>query len=110
MIPQRISMRACFKLSILAGEKNYRATFSITPCKTICLKLISAEEVNIPSTDLSNKFEFDTLKIRKLKYKDKFYEVNLRLTDSENLLFEVINSNLTSSSDISINLVDCGRT
>ena len=82
---------------LTAGEKNYRATFSITPCKTICLKLISAEEVNIPSTDLSNKFEFDTLKIRKLKYKDKFYEVNLRLTDSENLLFEAINSNLTSS-------------
>ena len=82
---------------LIAGEKNYRATFSITPCKTICLKLISAEEVNIPSTDLSNKFEFDTLKIRKLKYKDKFYEVNLRLTDSENLLFEAINSNLTSS-------------
>ena len=82
---------------LIAGEKNYRATFSITPCKTICLKLISAEEVSIPSTDLSNKFEFDTLKIRKLKYKDKFYEVNLRLTDSENLLFEAINSNLTSS-------------
>ena len=82
---------------LIAGEKNYRAAFSITPCKTICLKLISAEEVNIPSTDLSNKFEFDTLKIRKLKYKDKFYEVNLRLTDSENLLFEAINSNLTSS-------------
>ena len=45
---------------LTAGEKNYRATFSITPCKTICLKLISAEEVNIPSTDLSNKFEFDS--------------------------------------------------
>jgi len=82
---------------LIAGEKNYRATFSITPCKTICLKLISAEEVSIPSTDLSNKFEFDTLKIRKLKYKDKFYEVNLRLTDSGNFLFEAINSNLTSS-------------
>ena len=82
---------------LTAGEKNYSATFSIVACKTLCLKLISAEEVNIPSTDLSNKFEFNMLRIRKLKYKDKFYEINLRLTDSENLLFEVINSTLTSS-------------
>ena len=37
---------------LTAGEKNYRATFVITPCKTTCLKLISAEEVNIPSTCL----------------------------------------------------------
>ena len=70
MIPQRISTRAYFRLSILPqAKKNYRATFNITPCRTICLKLTSAEEVNIPSTDLSNKFEFDTLKIKKLKYK-----------------------------------------
>ena len=82
---------------LTAGEKKYRATFSIVACKTLCFKLISAEEVNIPSTDLSNKFEFDMLEIRKLEYKNKFYEINLRLTDSENLLFEVINSKLTSS-------------
>ena len=82
---------------LVAGEKNYRATFSIVPCEKICLKLISAEEVTIPWTNLSNRFEFDTLKIRKLEYQNKIYEINLKLTDSENLLFEVIDSNLTSS-------------
>ena len=51
----------------------------------------------MPSTELSNEFVFGTLKIKKLFYENKVYEVELELIDPTSLLFEVVKSNSTSS-------------
>ena len=82
---------------LFADGNSYQAVFDIAPCATVCLKLRSANEIKIPSTNLSNKFESDTLTIKKLPYKNKVYELDLKLIDSKNLLFEVVKSDLTSS-------------
>ncbi len=82
---------------LAADGKSYRASFNLTECSTICLKLISADQIDMPSTELSNEFVFGTLKIKKLLHENKVYEVELELIDPTSLLFEVVKSNLTSS-------------
>ena len=80
-----------------AGNKSYQAFFQLTPCATLCLKVVSAEEVSLPKPTISNSFSDNVLKIEKLEFDGKMYELDLNLIDSKKLIFEVSNSSLTSS-------------
>lgn len=80
-----------------AGNKSYQAFFQLSPCGTLCLKLISADEISLPDTTLSNSFSQSVLKIKKLEFDGKMYELDLKLIDAKELIFEVSNSSLTSS-------------
>ena len=51
----------------------------------------------MPHTDSSNSFKSDLLRINKLSYANRVYRVDLKLIDSENLIFEATNSSLTPS-------------
>ena len=51
----------------------------------------------MPHTDSSNSFKSDLLRINKLPFANRVYKVDLKLIDSENLIFEATNSSLTPS-------------
>lgn len=80
-----------------AGDKNYRASFQLSPCATVCLKLISASETDLPASPLASNFSESVLSIKKLTFGDQMYELDLKLIDSQSLIFEVTGSSLTSS-------------
>ena len=80
-----------------AENKNYKASFQLSPCATVCLKLISASETDLPSSLLASDFAESVLRIKKLSYGNQMYELDLKLIDPKALIFEVTNSNLTSS-------------
>ena len=82
---------------LTADDKQYSASFSITECLSICLQLTTAKEIALPHTDSSNSFKSDLLRINKLSYANRVYRVDLKLIDSENLIFEATNSSLTPS-------------
>jgi len=82
---------------LTAGDKKYWASFQITECNSICLKLVAAKETKLPTTGMANYFSENFLKIKKLEYADKIYELDLNLIDSENLIFEATKASLTSS-------------
>ena len=80
-----------------AEDKNYRALFQLSPCAKVCLKLISASETDLPNSPLASNYSEGVLSIKKLAYDNQMYELNLKLIDPQALIFEVSNSNLTSS-------------
>lgn len=80
-----------------AEDKNYRALFQLSPCAKACLKLISASETDLPTSPLASNYSEGVLRIKKLTYGSQMYELNLKLIDPQALIFEVSNSNLTSS-------------
>ena len=90
---------------LTAGDKKYSASFQLTSRATdercwslsACFKLIVADETILPTTRTSNYFSDNVLKITKFEYMGKVYELDLKLIDSENLIFELTHANLTSS-------------
>ena len=94
---------------LTAGDKKYSASFQLASQTTynpnercwslssVCFKLTDADETSLPTTNTANYFSDNTLKITKLEYAGKVYELDLELIDSENLIFEVTQANLTSS-------------
>lgn len=82
---------------LTAGDKKYSASFQITECSSVCLKLIAADETSLPTTSAANHFSENLLKITKLEYQGKVYELDLKLTDFKNLIFEATQASLTSS-------------
>jgi CubicO group peptidase (beta-lactamase class C family) len=80
-----------------AGGKSYQALLQLSPCATLCLKLVSAQEISLPSTPLSNSFSESILKIKKLEFGGKMYGLDLKLVDTAEFIFEVSSSGLTSS-------------
>ena len=90
---------------LTAGDKKYSASFQLTSraaderCWSLsaCFKLTVADETILPTTSTSNYFSDNVLKITKFEYMGKVYELDLKLIDSENLIFELTHANLTSS-------------
>ena len=94
---------------LTVGDKKYSASFQLASQTTyspnercwllssVCFKLTAADETSLPTTNTANYFSDDILKITKLEYEGKVYELDLELIDSENLIFEATQANLTSS-------------
>ena len=94
---------------LTAGDKKYSASFQLASQTTynpnercwllssVCFKLTAAGETSLPTTNTANYFSDNILKITKLEYEGKVYELDLELIDSENLIFEATQANLTSS-------------
>ena len=94
---------------LTVGDKKYSASFQLASQTTyspnercwllssVCFKLTAADETSLPTTSTANYFSDDILKITKLEYEGKVYELDLELIDSENLIFEATQANLTSS-------------
>lgn len=80
-----------------AENKNYRASFQLSPCATVCLKLISASETDLPTSPLASNYSGNVLSVKKLAFGSQMYELDLKLIDPQALIFEVVSSNLTSS-------------
>ena len=94
---------------LTVGDKKYSASFQLVSQTTynpnercwllssVCFKLTAADETSLPTTSTANYFSDDILKITKLEYEGKVYELDLELIDSERLIFEATQANLTSS-------------
>ena len=94
---------------LTVGDKKYSASFQLASQTTyspnercwllssVCFKLTAADETSLPTTNTANYFSDNILKITKLKYEGKVYELDLELIDSENLIFEATQANLASS-------------
>jgi CubicO group peptidase (beta-lactamase class C family) len=94
---------------LTVGDKKYSASFQLASQTTynpnercwllssVCFKLTAADETSLPTTNTANYFSDNILKITKLEYEGKVYELDLELIDSENLIFEATQANLASS-------------
>ena len=94
---------------LTVGDKKYSASFQLTSQTTynpnercwllssVCFKLTAADETSLPTTNTSNYFSDNILKITKIEYAGKVYELDLELIDSENLIFEATQANPASS-------------
>lgn len=73
--------------NISVGDKKYRAELRLIECASICFQVSSATEIQNGSELSINDVSGDILRLRKVNVGATSYDVALKLTDSNSLIF-----------------------
>ena len=73
--------------NISVGDKQYRAELRLIECASICFQVSSATEIQNGSELSINDVSGDILRLRKVNVGATSYDVALKLTDSNSLIF-----------------------
>ena len=73
--------------NIIVGDKRYRAELKLMECVSICFQVLNAMEVENLSQSSMNSATEDILRLRKVNVGATSYDVSLKLTDPDNLIF-----------------------
>ena len=73
--------------NISVGDKKYRAELQLIECASICFQVSSATEIDNDSQLSINDVSGDILRLRKVNVGSTSYDVALKLTDSNSLIF-----------------------
>ena len=73
--------------NIIVGDKKYRAELGLVECDSICFQVLAATEIHSGSNLSMNDASDDVLRLRKVNVGARSYDVALKLTDPNGLIF-----------------------
>ena len=73
--------------NVAVGDQNYRAELRAIECASVCFKVIKATEIQNGSQIAMNDLTGEILRLRKVNVGAKSYDISLKLTDLNNLIF-----------------------
>ena len=73
--------------NIIVGDKKYQAELGLVECGSICFQVLAATEIHNGSNISMNDASEDVLRLRKVNVGAISYDVALRLTDPNGLIF-----------------------
>ena len=73
--------------NIIVGDKKYRAELGLVECDSVCFQVLAATEIHSGSNLSMNDVYEDVLRLRKVNVGAISYDVALKLTDPNGLIF-----------------------